>query len=222
MVVLGDARRPRLADAFAEGLEAGGVMPDDEALPGPRLRDPRTRTSAWSRSGRRRPRSRRASCRTGWRSRHGMPLMMLSNATYTAWDAARGRRLVAGDQHDPAPGHARVPGRDDHGLARRDRRVARGYPTSHLADRAATAGTDCCCVTGSEATSRGVYAALLAAAPGRPAPLRVVARVVRPDPRPQGSAELTRRRAAGRGDRLGTMAAMDDRTLLPGWDADRG
>ena len=42
--------------------------------------------------------------------------------------------------------------------------LARGVPTRVLADRAARAGTDMILVTGSEATSRGVFRTLLASA----------------------------------------------------------
>ena len=89
---------------------------------------------------------------------------MLSNATYTAYDPhyAAGwsrpiQNLLRADL-----GYTGVTITDSlDGTAH-----ARGLSTSHLALRAAQAGTDMILVTGSEATSRGVYAALLLAAQG--------------------------------------------------------
>ncbi len=95
---------------------------------------------------------------------------MLSNATYTAWDA----HAAAG--WSPAinatllrtqlgfRGVTITDGLD--GTA-----ASRGYTTSHLAERAADAGTDLLLVTGSEATSEGVYATLLADASAGTLPL---------------------------------------------------
>ena len=183
------------------------MIPVDEALPGSRLRDARTPTRTSSRSGRR-----PAALAPGllpYRTAigHGLPLVMLSNATYTAWDAARGGRLVAGDQHDPAPGRSsgsaasRSPTRST-GPPRRA-----GYTTSHLAERAARPARTSSCVTGSEATSRRG----LRRAPGRrarPARCRCAraSGVVRHASAALKAAHLTDAGSSGRADRLATMA----------------
>ena len=87
---------------------------------------------------------------------------MLSNATYTAYDAhyAAGwsRPIETLLRRDLGYTGATITDSLD-GTAK-----ARGLTSAHLAIRAAQAGTDMILITGSEATSRGVYATLLAEA----------------------------------------------------------
>jgi beta-N-acetylhexosaminidase len=94
---------------------------------------------------------------------HGMPMIMLSNATYTAYDSNNGagwsRAIVNGLLRDQL-GFKGVTITDSlSGTAK-----ARGIPVGQLALRAAIAGTDVILVTGSEATSEETYDQLLAAA----------------------------------------------------------
>jgi beta-N-acetylhexosaminidase len=94
---------------------------------------------------------------------HSIPLIMLSNATYTAYDAVNGAGWshaisVTLLRHDLGFKGVTITDSLD-GTAH-----ARGVATALLAVRAALAGTDMILTTGSEATSRGVYAKLLAAA----------------------------------------------------------
>jgi beta-N-acetylhexosaminidase len=105
----------------------------------------------------------------------GIPLIMLSNAHYKAYD----RRHAAGWSHAIGTGLLRgelgfkgVTITDSlDGAAR-----ARGIPTDPLAIRAAKAGTDLLLLTGSEASSRSVYRSLVdAAAAGRIPHARLVA-----------------------------------------------
>ena len=76
-----------LSDAFATGLESKGVAPGDEALPRDRLRDPEHGLVRRDDHARRRPRWRRACCPTATAIAHHIPMIMLSNATYSAYDA---------------------------------------------------------------------------------------------------------------------------------------
>ena len=91
---------------------------------------------------------------------HDVPIIMLSNATYTAYDATH------------AAGWSRAIGvtllRDELGFtgvtitdSLDGTAHARGLSTLSLAIRAATAGTDMILVTGSEASTRSVYTTLL-------------------------------------------------------------
>ena len=93
-------------------------------------------------------------------------------------------------------------GRHDDGLARRDRRVARAH-RQPLAERAATAGTDLILLTGSEATSRQAFAALLADAESGKLPLTALRGLLRtgssrsrPRPEPDAVDRPARSRAA--------------------------
>lgn len=104
-----------------------------------------------------------------------VPLVMLSNAVYTAydprhaagWSRAIGTRLLRGDL-----GFVGVTITDSlDGAAH-----ARGIVTDRLAIRAAKVGTDLLLLTGSEAASRSVYRSLLdAAADGRVREARLLA-----------------------------------------------
>jgi beta-N-acetylhexosaminidase len=95
--------------------------------------------------------------------RHGIPLIMLSNATYRAydrrnaagWSSAIADRLLRGDL-----GYTGVTITDSlNGTAH-----ARGRTVKRLAIRAAIAGTDMILVTSSERSSSRLYAKLLAKA----------------------------------------------------------
>jgi beta-N-acetylhexosaminidase len=94
---------------------------------------------------------------------HGMPMIMLSNATYTAYDPSNGagwsRTIVTGLLRNQL-GFRGVTITDSlSGTAK-----ARSIPVGELAIRAAIAGTDMILLTGSEATSDATYDLLLAAA----------------------------------------------------------
>jgi beta-N-acetylhexosaminidase len=152
-------RTAALSDAFATGLEAGADIPAMKHFPGLGYATANTDSHIVS------IRVSRTALAPGllpYRTAisHGLPLVMLSNATYTAYDpyAAAGwspainttlLRSTLGFR-----GVTITDGLD--GTA-----AARGYTTAHLAYRAARAGTDMLLVTGSEATSRGVFASLL-------------------------------------------------------------
>jgi beta-N-acetylhexosaminidase len=91
---------------------------------------------------------------------HDIPLIMLSNATYGAYDAGN----AAGWSHAVSVTLLR------HDLGFRGVTItdsldgtahARGLSTRRLAVRAAIAGTDMILLTGSEASTRAVYATLL-------------------------------------------------------------
>src|SRR5262245_27097890 len=92
-----------------------------------------------------------------------MPLIMLSNAVYTAydpWNAAGWSRAIGTYLLRGQLGYRGVTITDSlDGAAH-----ARGIPVSPLAVRAARAGTDLILVTGSEPSSRAAYRSLLGAA----------------------------------------------------------
>ena len=103
-----------------------GHRADDEALPGHRTDAATTPTSTSSTlravAGRRwRP----ASSRTRTAIADHIPLIMLSNATYTRLRQRQRRRLVARDLDRPAARSARVQGRQHHRLAPRHGQGAR-------------------------------------------------------------------------------------------------
>jgi beta-N-acetylhexosaminidase len=94
---------------------------------------------------------------------NGLGIVMLSNATYPAYDpdnAAGWSEAIANDLLRATLGFTGVTMTDSlTGTA-----VARGIPQDALALEAALAGTDMILVSGSEASTRTVYATLLAAA----------------------------------------------------------
>ncbi len=156
------AATSELANAFAAGLERGGVVPVMKHFPGLGYADRNTdfHVEAIAAS-----RAELAPGLAPYRraiAQH-IPMIMLSNAVYDAydganaagWSAAVGTGLLRREL-----GFAGVTITDSlDGAAH-----ARGLTDVPLAVRAARAGTDMILVTGSEATSRGVYAALLDAA----------------------------------------------------------
>jgi Beta-glucosidase-related glycosidases len=148
-----------LADAFASGLESKRVMPSMKHFPGigfaTRNTDAYVVSIGVSRS-RLAPGLRPYQTAIG----HHIPMIMLSNATYPAYDSVN----AAGWSHAIAVT-----------LLRRDLGFtgvtitdslsgtagARGLSTTLLAVRTAQAGTDMILVTGSEASTKAVYATLL-------------------------------------------------------------
>ena len=149
----------RLADAFARGLGAGGVLATMKHFPGIGLATRNTDRSAGV------IRASRQTLRTDLRPyrraiRNDLPVIMLSNATYPAYDA------------DAAAGWSRTIVddllRDDlgfEGMSLTDSldgtAAARGVSAGDLAERAARAGTDMILLTGSERTTARVYRRLL-------------------------------------------------------------
>jgi len=151
-----------LSNAFSTGLESAGVAPAMKHFPGLGFATLNTDLSIVS------IRASAAALSPGllpYRTaiRQGLPLVMLSNATYTAWDPA----AAAG--WSPAINTTLLRGTlGFRGVTITDSldgtAAARGYPTSHLAYRAAQAGTDLLLLSGSEASTRADFATLLAGA----------------------------------------------------------
>jgi len=151
-----------LSNAFARGLEAAGVVPVMKHFPGIGLATQNTdefvvtiTASATELAPGLQPYAAAVA--------NGLPMIMLSNATYTAYDPVNGagwsRAIVKGLLRDQL-GFRGVTITDSlSGTAK-----ARGIPVSTLAIRAAIAGTDMILVTGSEASTQATYQALLAAA----------------------------------------------------------
>jgi beta-N-acetylhexosaminidase len=148
-----------LSNAFATGLESKGVIPSMKHFPGLGFATRNTDTSVVTI---RVSTSRLAPGLRPYRTaiaRH-IPLIMLSNATYTAYDtshAAGWSRVITQTllRHDL--GFTGVTITDSlNGTA-----AARGLSSRTLAVRAAIAGTDMLLLTGSEASTAGVYATLL-------------------------------------------------------------
>jgi beta-N-acetylhexosaminidase len=152
-------RTALLADAFATGLESEGVLPAMKHFPGIGFATRNTDASVVT------IRASRATLAPGLRPYraaigHDIPVIMLSNATYTSydprnaagWSHAIGVTLL---RHDL--GFAGVTITDSlDGTAK-----ARGLWTRVLAVKAARAGTDMILTAGSEVSTRGVYATLL-------------------------------------------------------------
>jgi beta-N-acetylhexosaminidase len=149
-----------LSDAFATGLESKGVVPSMKHFPGIGFANLNTdshvvtiRVSS----------SRLLPGLKPYRTAiaHHIPLIMLSNATYTAYDSrnAAGWSTYIGTtllRHDL--GFRGVTITDSiNGTA-----ASRGISAKTLALRAARAGTDMILTTGSEASTRAIYATLLA------------------------------------------------------------
>jgi beta-N-acetylhexosaminidase len=147
-----------LADAFATGLESKGVRPSMKHFPGlafaTRNTDASVVTIAMSKT-RLAPGLKPYQTAIG----HHIPMIMLSNATYPAYDAVNAagwspaiNRLLRGQL-----GFTGVTITDSlTGTAH-----ARGRPVSALATGAARAGTDMILLTGSEASTSATFATLL-------------------------------------------------------------
>jgi beta-N-acetylhexosaminidase len=148
-----------LADAFASGLESEGVLPTLKHFPGIGFATQNTDTSVVTIT------ASKAALAPGllpYRTAigHGIPLIMLSNATYTAYDSI----YAAGWSHAIAVTLLR----DDLGFkgvtitdSLDGTGHARGLSTGSLAIRAARDGTDMILLTGSEASTRAAYDTLL-------------------------------------------------------------
>jgi beta-N-acetylhexosaminidase len=148
-----------LSDAFASGLESRAVLPTMKHFPGigfaTRNTDAYVVTIGAS----------KAALDPGLRPYrtaigHHIPLIMLSNATYTAYDsinAAGWSHAIGTTLLRTALGFTGVTITDSlNGTAH-----ARGISTTSLAIRAARAGTDMILVSGSEASTKALYATLL-------------------------------------------------------------
>ncbi len=155
-------RTALLADAFASGLESGGVIPTMKHFPGLGFATRNTDTSVVTIA------ASAAALDPGLLPYrigigHHIPLIMMSNATYTARDpdnAAGWSHAIENTLLRHNLGYTGVTITDSlDGTGR-----ARGLATRVLAGRAARAGIDLILTTGSEATSRGVYSTLLRAA----------------------------------------------------------
>jgi beta-N-acetylhexosaminidase len=152
-------RTARLADAFATGLESAGVLPVMKHFPGIGFATRNTDSSVVTIM------ASKAALDPGllpYRTAigHHIPLIMLSNATYTAYDplnAAGWSRAIDQALLRRQLGFAGVTITDSlDGTA-----AARRLTTRLLAVRAARAGADLILTTGSEAATRAVYAELL-------------------------------------------------------------
>jgi beta-N-acetylhexosaminidase len=153
-----------LSDAFASGLESAGVVPSMKHFPGLGRATANTDAKVVT------IKASKTTLAPGLRPYrtaigHDIPMIMLSNATYTAYDshnAAGWSHAISVDllRGDLAFNGVTITDSLDGAAA------ARGLPTWQLAVRAANAGTDMILATGSEATTRTVYSKLLALAKG--------------------------------------------------------
>jgi beta-N-acetylhexosaminidase len=148
-----------LADAFATGLELKDVLPTMKHFPGIGFATQNTDAYVVTIT------ASKTALAPGLRPYqtaigHDIPLIMLSNATYTAYDsihAAGWSPAIAVTLLRRDLGFTGVTITDSlDGTAH-----ARGLSTRSLAIRAAKAGTDMILLTGSEASTRTVYATLL-------------------------------------------------------------
>jgi beta-N-acetylhexosaminidase len=148
-----------LADAFASGLESAGVLPAMKHFPGIGFATRNTDSNVVVIE------ASLAALDPGllpYRTSigHDIPLIMLSNATYSAYDASSAAgwsQTIATTLLRDELGFRGVSITDSlDGTAH-----ARGLSTTTLALRAAVAGTDMLLVTGSESTTGEVYRTLL-------------------------------------------------------------
>ncbi len=148
-----------LADAFATGLEDGGVVPSMKHFPGIGFATENTDDVAVTIGV---PLADLDAGLEPYQTAisHRIPLVMLSNATYTALDpaaAAGWSRTIGQTLLRDQMGFAGVTITDSlDGTAK-----SRGLPSAELASRAAVAGTDLVLVTGSEQTTAALYLRLL-------------------------------------------------------------
>jgi beta-N-acetylhexosaminidase len=151
-----------LADAFAAGLESEGVIPAMKHFPGLGLATQNTDTSVVTINNSK-PTLAPGLAPYEDAIGHGLALVMLSNATYSAYDVNN----AAGWSHALSYGLLRTD-LGFHGLTITDSldgtAHARGVSTSSLAVKSAKSGTDMILLTGSEASSREVFTALYDAA----------------------------------------------------------
>lgn len=155
-------RTEYLSYGFEHGLRMGGVLPAMKHFPGLGYATANTDTTMVTI---RQSASALAAGLLPYRLAiaNAIPIIMLSNATYSAYDrahAAGWSTAINTTLLRSKLGFRGVTMTDSlDGTA-----ASRGYTTAHLALRAAQAGTDLLLVTGSEAESVGVYNQLLAAA----------------------------------------------------------
>jgi beta-N-acetylhexosaminidase len=151
-----------LADAFATGLDSAGVEATMKHFPGIGFATHNTDAAAVTID------ASAALLDPGLRPYRaaiadGIPIVMLSNATYSAYDPSNGAgwsSAIGADLLRTTLGFSGVTMTDSlTGTA-----VARGVTQEALALQSALAGTDLLLVTGSEASTRTVYSTLLAAA----------------------------------------------------------
>lgn len=148
-----------MATAFASGLVAGGNVPAMKHFPGIGLATQNTDSHVVTIT------ASRATLAPGMLPYRdaiaaGIPMVMLSNATYTAYDAANGAgwsQAISVDLLRGQLGFSGVTITDSlSGTAR-----ARGVSATSLAVKAAIAGTDMILVTGSETSTAATFSALL-------------------------------------------------------------
>jgi beta-N-acetylhexosaminidase len=151
-----------LADAFAAGLESEGVVPSMKHFPGLGIATQNTDASVVTIT------ASKATLAPGLKPYqaaigHGLSLVMLSNATYSAYDASN----AAGWSNALSVGLLRTD-LGFRGVTITDSldgtAHARGLTTASLALKSARAGTDLLLLTGSEAASQQVFDALFDAA----------------------------------------------------------
>jgi beta-N-acetylhexosaminidase len=155
-------RTARLANAFASGIRSSGVIPTLKHFPGIGRATQNTDVAVVTIDA---AQARLAAGLLPYRTaiRQQIPLIMLSNATYPAYDPLDGAGwspAIVGTllRHDLGYTGATITDGLD-GTAH-----ARGTTPSRLAILAAAAGTDLILITGSEPESRKVFASLVAAA----------------------------------------------------------
>lgn len=151
-----------LADAFASGLESKGVVPVMKHFPAIGFATKNTDGSVVTIDmsvARLLPGLKPYRTAIG----HHIPMIMLSNATYPAYDPDNGAGWSRAISHDMLRGDLGFGGvtMTDSLSGTAD---ARGVAADELAVRAAVAGTDMILVTGSEASTSAVYDALLTSA----------------------------------------------------------
>jgi beta-N-acetylhexosaminidase len=155
-------RTATLSNAFAQGLRDAGEVPVMKHFPGLGRATQNTDSSVVTIYATSTTLARGlAPYRRGIAS--GVPMIMLSNATYTAYDpvnaAGWSRAIVKGLLRDQLGFHGVTITDSLSGTAR-----ARGIPVATLAIRAAIAGTDMILVTNTEASTQRTYDKLVAAA----------------------------------------------------------
>lgn len=149
-----------MSSAFASGLVAGGDVPAMKHFPGIGMATQNTDTHVVTITA---SKSALAPGLQPYQSAIAahIPMVMLSNATYTAYDAANGAgwsHAISVDLLRTQLGFTGVTITDSlSGTA-----SARGVTAKSLAIKAAAAGTDMLLVTGSESSTAATYAALLA------------------------------------------------------------
>jgi beta-N-acetylhexosaminidase len=165
-------RTASLSAAFASGLGAGGDIPAMKHFPGIGLATLNTDSHVVTITA---PASALAPGLQPYRQAiiNGIPLIMLSNATYTAYDglnAAGWSPAISVDLLRTELGFQGVTITDSlSGTA-----AARGVSATSLAIKSAQAGTDMVLLTGSEASTASSYAGLLQAAQDGTVPLPIL------------------------------------------------